>query len=51
MNTHHLCRSLMLLSVVTLMLRGDDRLNAEEAKKLFRAGAYAMDITPTKFPI
>ena len=38
------------LGVLVGVLMAGDRLAAQE-KKAFRAGAFAQDITPTKFPI
>ena len=43
-----LCRSLLMLA---LLLTSSLPLSAQDAAKKFRAGAYAQDITPTKFPI
>ena len=43
-------RSIVAGSIAALFLAGSP-LRAADAKKVFRAGAYAMDITPQKFPI
>lgn len=40
----------VIVGLVLAALLGADRLAAQEAK-VFRAGAFAMDITPEKFPI
>src|SRR5215472_41351 len=42
---------LALAVVVVGMPVVPSRLTAEEAEKVFRAGAYAIDITPRKFPV
>lgn len=46
----HLRAALALVGCLVGML-GAGRLDGAENAKVFRAGAFAMDITPTKFPI
>src|SRR5207247_7749229 len=41
----------ILAGASTFLLLAASPLHAADAKKVFRAGAYAMDITPQKFPI
>jgi hypothetical protein len=45
-------RTVPILAVLsTVLLLAASPLSAADGKKVFRAGAYAMDITPQKFPI
>jgi hypothetical protein len=48
---HRIGSSLILAGVVAGTLLAASPLVAQDAKKVFRAGAHAMDITPQKFPI
>ena len=44
-------RSIPTVVAITALLFATSPSPAADAKKVFRAGAYAMDITPQKFPI
>ena len=51
MNTRSIRAAMALAGAIAALVLAGSPLPGADAKKVFRAGAYAMDITPRKFPI